>query len=133
VWDPERIEEVSEILEDADLRDVLKERATEEFLFGQPPQYEIILAFNRLVKSVGARDFDKALELADDLQGALEVSAFSEDEGALTRIDRTFRTLRNVLRSDRAEESKSQVARKPLERIKEIIEGDLGIRITPLL
>jgi len=133
VWEPERIKEISELIEDADLRDVIKERASEELLFGQPPQYEIILTFNRLVSSVGSKNFEKASDLADNLRGAMEVSAFSEDEGILTRIDRAFRSLGKVLDSDNSGEAKSQVARRPLSRIKRIIEDDLGIRITPLL
>jgi len=133
VWEPERIKEISELIEDADLRDVIKERASEEFLFGQPPQYEIILTFNRLVSSVGSKNFDKASDQADNLRGAMEVSAFSEDEGILTRIDRAFRSLGKVLDSDNSGEAKSQVARRSLSRIKRIIEEDLGIRITPLL
>lgn len=131
--DPEKLKELDEKLDLDWLKDNLKERVGEEQLFGQPPQYEIIITFNRLVQATGSENFERAVDLAKKLKGAMKVVAHSKNGEKLPEIDRTFRTLVNILKSDRPPGAKSRVVRGSIERVKKLIQNDLEIRITPIL
>lgn len=130
---PEKLKELDEKLDLDWLKDNLRERIGEEQLFGQPPQYEIIITFNRLVQAAGSENFEEAVDLAKNLKGAMKVVAHSKNGGMLPEIDRTFRTLTNILKSDRPARAKSRVIQGSIERVKKLIQNDLEIRITPIL
>ncbi|KXA96124.1 hypothetical protein AKJ38_03855 [candidate division MSBL1 archaeon SCGC-AAA259I14] len=102
-------------------------------MFGQPPQYEIIITFNRLVQAAGSENFEEAVDLAKNLKGAMQVVAHSKNAEKVPEVNRTFRTLVNILESDRPPGAKSRVIRGSIGRVKKLIQNDLEIRITPIL
>ncbi|KXB08501.1 hypothetical protein AKJ56_01100 [candidate division MSBL1 archaeon SCGC-AAA382N08] len=130
---PEKLKELDEKLDLDWLKDNLKERVGEEQLFGQPPQYEIIITFNRLVQAAGSENFEKAVDLAKNLKGAMKVVAHAKNEKKLPEIDRTFRTLTNILKSDRPPSTKSRVVKGSIGRVKKLIQNDLELTLTPIL